>query len=249
MLNSVREKSGDPLSTEKPSEDAGRKNADSRQEEKSLAERLPAPAPEKKTESSQGPAKPEQDALDRLLQRIDTAGAATVQGTRDPGAARQAPTQDLNNLARNFRQEIFSQVENGFLQQAQEGSQQLTLRLNPQDLGQITLILSVHQGELKAHIRTENGETAAVLTEQLAELKASLEAQGLKVKELDVQTQMHNNDFTGQWNGAREHNLMQNAQERARLIRLSHLRREADGAASAKPVRELNEQTGLHIVA
>jgi hypothetical protein len=76
-----------------------------------------------------------------------------------------------------------------------------------------------------------------------------LEAQGLKVKELDVQTQMHNNDLTGQWTGAREHNLMQDAQERARMIRLSLLRREADGAASAKPVGEPGEQTGLHIVA
>ena len=166
-------------------------------------------------------------ALDRLLQRIDAAAGA-VQGGQNSGTSAQASAQDLNSLSRNFRQEIFSQVENGLLQQAGNGGRQLTLQLNPQELGRITLILSVNQGEVKASIRAENGETAAVLTEQLAELKASLEAQGLKVRELDVQTQLQNGGFAGQWAG--EHNLMQDARELDRLIRLSHLRRGADAA-------------------
>jgi flagellar hook-length control protein FliK len=253
MLNSVREKAGGPLENagkgregEKNlrKEDSGR--AEAREEGKSRTERTerPAPAaPDKEGGSSSGAGKPANSALDRLLQRIDAAGAP--QAAQNPGAAQQAPAQDLNSLARHFRQEIFSQVENGFLQQAQDGGRQLTLQLNPQDLGQITLILSVHQGEVRAQIRAEQGETAAVLTERLADLKASLEAQGLKVKELDVQTQMQNNEFNGQWNGDREHNLMQDARERARMIRLSLLRREAATPAALAAAPE----NGLHIVA
>ena len=138
------------------------------------------------------------------------------------------------------------------LQNMQNGSRQLTLQLNPENLGTVTVILSVHQGEVKAHIRTENQESAAVLQEQMAELKASLEAQGLKVKELDVQTQLQDNSLANQWDGTREHNLMHDAQERARMERLSKMRREA-GAESATTAQSIQhkhaEQNGLHIVA
>jgi flagellar hook-length control protein FliK len=271
MLDSVREKVGEPFpgaglnrenahaGLHQKNADAGRnrentdtgrdrENADAQPEGKLRAERILALSPEKKAESVPSAEKPLGDAPDRLLQRIDTNGAAVSQGNRDSGAPQQTSAQDLNSLNRNVRQEIFSQVENGFLQNRQDGSHQLILKLNPQDLGQITLILSVKQGEVKALLRAEHGETATVLTEQLAELKASLEAQGLKVKELDVQTQLQNNEFAGQWNGAREHNLMQDAQERARMIRLSLLRRDT-GGSPATPVTEQREQTGLHIVA
>jgi flagellar hook-length control protein FliK len=267
MLHSVREKAGEPLENAGSGREEGKnlrregfERAEAREEGRERTERTQRPTPaapdreggsssgaDREGEPSSGADKPAGSALDRLLQRIDAAGAP--QGAQNPGAAQQAPAQDLNSLARNFRQEIFSQVENGFLQQAQNGGRQLTLQLNPQDLGQITLILSVHQGEVRAQIRAEQGETAAVLTERLAELKASLEAQGLKVKELDVQTQMQNNEFSGQWNGEREHNLMQDAQERARMIRLSHLRRDTGEAARTIPASGAEEETGLHIVA
>jgi flagellar hook-length control protein FliK len=277
MLNSVREKVGAPLESAGSGQNAGgtftaagleqnsgessaaagsrrnsgesftrsgRDEADARPGENLRTDSLPAP--DKGAEKTSGAEKSADSALNRLLQRID---AAAAPGNQNTETSRQAPAQDVNSAARNFRQEIFSQVENGFLQNAGDGSRQLTLQLNPQDLGQITLILSVNQGEVKALIRAENGETAAVLTEQMAELKASLEAQGLKVKELDVQTQMQGNAFTGQWTGAGEHNLMRDARERARMIRLSLLRRETGDALRTAPGPQAKEETGLHVVA
>jgi flagellar hook-length control protein FliK len=220
-----------------------RNKAEPRSREGSRTESLSAANPDRNASSRRETGN---SALDRLMQRIDAAAGAP-QGGQNPGTSAQASAQDLNSLSRNFRQEIFSQVENGFLQQAGNGGRQLTLQLNPQELGRITLILSVNQGEVKASIRAENGETAAVLTEQMAELKASLEAQGLKVRELDVQTQTQNNEFSGQW--TREHNLMQDARERARMMRLSHLRRETEAAARTIPGTGAAEETGLHIVA
>ena len=187
------------------------------------------------------------DKISQLLHRIDM---AVPQG-RINEAAGQA--QNLNNLAKSFRQEIFSQVESGILQNSQNGARQLTLQLNPGELGQLTVLLSVRQGEVSATIRTENQDTSSVIREQLVELKASLEAQGLKVKELEVQTQLRDNSFADQWNSPQEHNLMRDSSERDRLLRLTRMQRGAGDGAGGAGVLEAREyateSTGLHIVA
>jgi flagellar hook-length control protein FliK len=185
--------------------------------------------------------------LQKFARSIDLA-AAVPQQTVSPDQA-----QNLNRMTGAFRQEIFSQVEQGILQSAQNGSGRLTLQLAPAELGQVTVILSVVEGEVKALIRAENQESADALRAQMAELKISLEAQGLKVKELDVQTGLQDNAFAGHWDGHDEHNLMRDADERSRMLRLSRIRREAGGSAapggqSAATIRTSNE-SGLHIVA
>lgn len=165
--------------------------------------------------------------------------------TRQPGTT--------TNLAQSHRQEIFSQVEQGMLQSALNGGQRLTLQLNPGELGQVTVVLSVHQGEVKATIRAENQDSADVLRAQLADLKTSLEAEGLKVKELDVQTGLSDQSLADRWDSHKEHNLMRDANERDRMMRLTRIRREAAGDTSGReqlehtPVR--SGEAGLHVVA
>ena len=223
-----------------------------RKDGQSRAERILATAKENTAGNGKADGKNSraaETAVDKMMQRIDVAAANNQQ---TPAAGSNVPAQDLNSMARSFRQEIFSQVENGMLQNMQNGNRQLTLQLNPENLGTVTVILSVHQGEVKAHIRTENQESAAVLQEQMAELKASLEAQGLKVKELDVQTQLQDNSLANQWDGTREHNLMHDARERARMERLSKMRREAgaEDTTTAQTIQHKQaEQSGMHIVA
>lgn len=184
---------------------------------------------------------------DKLLQRIDVAAdTATPANT-------SSTAQNLNSLAQGHRREIFSQVEQGILHNAANGSQKLTLQLNPAELGQVTVILSVHQGELRATIRADQQDSADVLKGQLVELKASLEAEGLKVKELDVQTNLQDNNLAGRWDGHQEHNLMRDANERDRLLRLSRVRREGAGGGAAREgsseAPDHVETAGLHIVA
>ena len=179
---------------------------------------------------------------------------ANVTAAPDMQAASQTrQTAGTANTAQNYRQEIFSQVEQGMLQSALNGGQRLTLQLNPGELGQVTVMLSVHQGEVKATIRAENQDSADVLRAQLAELKTSLEAEGLKVKELDVQTGLSEQSLADRWDSHREHNLMRDASERDRLMRLTRIRREAADGAEGKtqlehtPVR--SGAAGLHVVA
>lgn len=228
-------------------------NPRDRKDGKSRAERILATAKDNTAESGKTDGKNRhtaETAVDRMMQRIDVA-AANNQQTSATGS--NAPAQDLNSMGRGFRQEIFSQVENGMMQNLQNGSRQLTLQLNPENLGAVTVILSVHQGEVKAHIRTENVDTAAVLQESMAELKASLEAQGLKVKEIDVQAQLQDNSLANQWDGTREHNLSRDAQEQARMERLSKMRRQAGAGNAAEQQATVHyskaAENGLHIVA
>lgn len=227
----------------------GRDGTDSFDDSKggrSRAERILAKGAEGKDETKSTDSS--KDILSRLMQRIDA--AAAPQTAPQQGSA-NVP-QNAQTLPQNFRQEIFSQVEKGILQNAQNGSRQLTLQLDPKELGQLTLILSVQQGEVRALIRTEQAESTTALREQMAELKSALEEQGLKVAELEVETKLRDDSFTGQWDGTQEHNLMHDSHERDRMMRLSQLRRDAaavpGGTDAMKPAAAAVEN-GLHIVA
>ena len=138
------------------------------------------------------------------------------------------------------------------LQNLGEGHQRLTLQLSPEELGTVTVVLTVHNKELRAVIRAENEESAAALSEQLESLKKTLEEQGLKVAELDVQCGLQDNFASNQWSGENQHNETQDSLEKARAIRLSRLRRDSGMDSSAilqqQPAPALSA-AGLHIVA
>jgi hypothetical protein len=87
----------------------------------------------------------------------------------------------------------------------------------------------------------------------MAELKTALEEQGLKVKELDVQTGLSDSGLADRWDGHREHNLMQDANQRDRMVRLARIRRESgsdmDGKSALERPQAADSNAGLHIVA
>jgi flagellar hook-length control protein FliK len=117
------------------------------------------------------------------------------------------------------------QLETGLLKNASQGSKQLTLTLNPDELGKLSVTLTVKDKEVQATITADKGDTAAMLQEQAAKIKQNLESQGFKVTKLDVQTSLAQ-DNQG-WNGAEQHNMareQRQAMERARTsMRLSQL--------------------------
>jgi flagellar hook-length control protein FliK len=195
---------------------------------------------------NQARAKSLENNASRMFQRLDYA----VGITPNP-AGQNAEARNLNSIASKYGKEIFSQVENGILQNAQNGSQRINLQLTPEELGRVNVLLSMRKGELKAVITAENENSAAVLHDQITQLKHSLEEQGIKVAELEVRTELQDNRFGQQWNDHQEHNFMNDTQERDRAARLSRLRRdqaENDPAATVERARYLTE-TGLHIVA
>jgi flagellar hook-length control protein FliK len=104
----------------------------------------------------------------------------------------QEATQDQANVARVVR------GMQGALNQ-QGGS--VTLRLTPPELGTVRIELALMQGTVNARFHTETESVRQLLTEQLAQLRAGLERQGLNVERLVVQTQQATSTSFGQQQG------------------------------------------------
>lgn len=203
---------------------------------------------DKATETKRGTSSAK-DAFQSVIGRVDAASGMTQPAqVSSQGAAQNAST------AHAHRQEIFSQVEQGMLRQLQNGSHQMTLRLDPAELGQISLLLTVKGGEVRATIRAESAETTAALSEQVSQLRASLEEQGLKVTELNIETQLPHDTTQGDaWAGTAQFNQEQEMREQARFLRLAKMRRESGTALAqdvqSKSIREEISASGLHIIA
>lgn len=170
------------------------------------------------------------------------------------GENSSSPAQQLNNAKTEmYHERIFEQVERGIIKNAADGSKQIILRLDPPELGKLTLSLSMAQGELKAVIRTESAATTQVVSEQLAQLKQSLEEQGFKVSSLEVETRAQSHAGTDNWNGAAQHNQEQEMLEQARFLRLARSRA-GEGETLARSMQNVEQPasisaSGLHIIA
>jgi flagellar hook-length control protein FliK len=148
---------------------------------------------------------------------------------------------------------VYQQVENGAFKNLGQGVKQLVIRLDPADLGQVSVILQVRGKEVQAVLRASNQDTSLVLNEQLGQLRSQLEAQGLKVGKLEVQTQLADSQSQSQWQGAESHNRYQENQELAMSAkRWRTLERAAPGLVrdvQNSPHRENLSQSGLDIFA
>lgn len=128
---------------------------------------------------------------------------------------------------------VSQQVEQGLLSSSRNGTTRLDLQLHPQELGAITLSLSLRNGEVSATIRSEKTETAEIVTRQLDAIRANLEQQGLKVDKVEVQLSSHQQDENA-WQNLDQHNSWQEEdarrEELARLKQLSTLRNTSDNS-------------------
>jgi flagellar hook-length control protein FliK len=151
------------------------------------------------------------------------AAQTTGSGKNVPESVTQASAQ---NAQTQFQQrvespvstrsaQVYQQVENGAFKNLGQGVKQLVIRLDPADLGQISVILQVRGKEVQAVLRSSNQETSLALSEQMGQLRSQLEAQGLKVGKLEVQTQLADSQSQSQWQGAESHNRYQENQELA----------------------------------
>lgn len=159
--------------------------------------------------------------------------ASTMERTAAPRMARQVETAILKNLG--------------------QGTKQLTMQLNPENLGKLNVVLQTKGDEVRALIRADNPDTARMIADQLESIKSSLENQGLKVAKLDVQTGLSGNQDSMNWFGEKGHNFAREREEAARMrSQLRMMRGEADELAqdmnSLHDKANLSQQ-GLHIVA
>ncbi|WFS62126.1 flagellar hook-length control protein FliK [Pseudodesulfovibrio thermohalotolerans] len=149
---------------------------------------------------------------------------------------------------------VLKQVDQAIIKTLKNGARQLTLQLTPENLGKLSIVLSVQGKEVSATIRAENSDSHKVITDNLNIIKNSLEAQGLKVEKLDVQTGLADNQSFNGWFGESQHNL---SREREVMIAMrSHMRtmREQNTGGVAQDVQSVGERVipsdqGLHLIA
>lgn len=200
---------------------------------------------------------PDRDAAALASRAAQAAGGGkNVPESLTQASAQTAQTQFQQRLespvgARSAQ--VYQQVENGAFRNLGQGVKQLVIRLDPADLGQVSVILQMRGKEVQAVLRASSQDTSMVLSEQLGQLRSQLEAQGLKVSRLEVQTQLADSQSQSQWQGAENHNRYQENQELAMSARRWRtLDRVASGLVrdvQNTPHRENLSQNGLDIFA
>jgi flagellar hook-length control protein FliK len=144
------------------------------------------------------------------------ASASTLHG--QTANAQTGPTSQTNQASQTLdAQQTLKTVQNAVLNNQGDGSKTLSLQLEPENLGRITLILQVKNQELSALIKTESEDVTQALTQNMEQLRQSLEEQGLKVEKLDVQTQL-NQDASRNSLTPDQHNQAQEQEMRNKMI-------------------------------
>jgi flagellar hook-length control protein FliK len=160
-----------------------------------------------------------QDSTTSARAASSTSGKIVLETEPQPlgvGQGAQAPIGQRLEASLGARSaEVYRQVEGGAFRNLGQGVRQLVIRLDPADLGQVSVILRVKGKEVQAVLRASSQETSQILGEQVAQLRSQLEAQGLKVGKLEVQTQLADSQSQSQWQGAEQHNRYQENRELA----------------------------------
>lgn len=176
----------------------------------------------------------------------------------DPASLGQSTTATMTDLLnqnislKQTNATILEQIQNGVFKSLRSGVSQLSLKIDAADLGPLTVLVSTKNGEVAASIRTENPEAAKTVQENMHTLRASLEAHGLKVEKLDVQSGAHNHLNDQGWNDAEQHNAQQEAQQR--FMAKQHFRQLKDTKDDLINGNTLEQQltssqSGLYLVA
>lgn len=187
--------------------------------------------------------------------KVASEGDADTQGTTDLG--RSASHNDLAATANGLKSQLGTpakatvtpglasrasrQLESGLLRNLGQGTKQLTLNLQPDTLGKLSVTLTVTGKEIHASITTDNSDTATMLQNQVAHIKQTLENQGFKVTKLDVQTGLAQ-DNQSAWQGPEQHNQAREQRESLdRFFSSQRLSQSGEGAFDASQAAVIAE--------
>ncbi len=88
-------------------------------------------------------------------------------------------------------EEILKQIQEFARINVTSDTNTLEMQLNPQNLGKIYIHVTEQAGNVTAQIQTQNEAVKEALESQVAQLRTTLEAQGLKVTEVEVTIASH----------------------------------------------------------
>lgn len=109
------------------------------------------------------------------------AGAGQAADQRASAASIKKP-----QVIRHEPRTIDAQLQRGLAQVLRQRGGTLSLRLNPVDLGDVKISLSIAQGRVDGSIEATNESARGLLEQNLDKLKSSLERRGITVDRLEV---------------------------------------------------------------
>ncbi|MEJ5242881.1 MAG: flagellar hook-length control protein FliK [Desulfomicrobiaceae bacterium] len=150
--------------------------------------------------------RPEHQSPDeRRGQRPLAAQGGQSTGAEGAGAAAFSPAGPVASRAEALAPSIVEQTAQAMVRQLSPGIKQLTIQIEPQDLGPIHVALQVRGGEVHAVLRPAHPETSQILNAHLPGLRQELERQGFQVARLDVQAGLADLGSHNAWDGASQH--------------------------------------------
>ena len=103
-------------------------------------------------------------------------------------AAAPSPTQAAGATAESDHDRLnAARLDRGISSAVNQKGGNVTLRLTPPELGTVRIQLSMQGTTVSAQFHAETASARTLLTQQLAQLKGGLEAQGLTVEKIGVQ--------------------------------------------------------------
>lgn len=111
-------------------------------------------------------------------------------------AALSSTAPQWNPLAPEVRESLWSQLQSGIISNLQPGENQVSLRLNPPDMGQIQLTLNLNGQELAVTAVASRPEIAELAAQGVQQLLQALAQQGLILTQFQVRLQDQPQIFT-----------------------------------------------------
>ncbi|MCR4892848.1 MAG: flagellar hook-length control protein FliK [Lachnospiraceae bacterium] len=117
---------------------------------------------------------------------------------------------------------IMDQVEEQVKLSIKPDTTEMEMQLNPAHLGRLSLHVETTGGVVTAHLSAQNESVRAALESQIVELKETLEAQGLKVENVEVTIASHafEQNFM---NGGQQNQGFANSEQSSRAARLRRI--------------------------
>lgn len=127
---------------------------------------------------------------------VMTVGQFAMRAEAAPTAKVIVPTTTIN--IQNFPDEMSKFIVNKLDVQQVKGMSEATISLNPENLGQVDVKITIQNGQVLAQFITEKHMAKDMLDQQMSQLRSALQSQGLQVEKLEVtqssslQSQMYN---------------------------------------------------------
>ncbi len=181
-----------------PSGRSGRRESERSELEQRVepsADRQSSPKSELRTTSEvkPSPATPDAPPKPAAPQPMTAGGApgeasAQIPTGRTPQTAQQtAPMWTLDTEQQGEVETLQRQIDRGFSAALRQGGGGVTLRLTPASLGAVRIELSVDGGAVAARLQAGTPQARELLEQNIASLRAALEARGFTVDRLHVQ--------------------------------------------------------------